>query len=189
MIAPSSEQLAQLADQGYRRVPMAVAVLADMETPLSCYLKLGAGPYSYLLESVQGGAQWGRFSIIGLSSHERIELKNGVIRHFQNGVLTDTHHSNDPLDWIRQYQANLAVATPADLPNLDLPKFSGGLVGYFAYDTVGLVESKVATTFPVDPGLDTPDILLMLSDEAAVFDNLSGRLYLITHVDPASPDA
>ena len=189
MIAPSPERLAELADAGFRRVPVAVAVLADMETPLSCYLKLGAGTYSYLLESVQGGAQWGRFSIIGLGSSERIELNQGVISHHKNGVLFDTQQPSDPLNWIREYQAGLRVATPLDLPELDLPKFTGGLVGYFAYDTVGLVESKVAATFPADPGLDTPEILLMLSDEAAVFDNLSGRLYLITHIDPSSSDA
>ena len=189
MIAPSLEQLANLSARGFKRVPVAMTVLADMETPLSCYLKLGDGAYSYLLESVQGGAQWGRFSMIGLPGHERVSVKNGVVTHVRHGETLAEFAESDPLNWIRDYQASLAVATPADLPDLDLPKFTGGLVGYFAYDTVGMVEPKVAHSFPVDPGLDTPDILLLLSDEVVVFDNLSGRLYLITHVDPAAGDA
>ncbi len=189
MMIPSPERFAQLAKQGWSRVPVASMVLADLETPLSCYLKLGAGPYSYLLESVQGGAQWGRFSMIGLACRERIEYRAGTMRRYQNNELIEEVSPESPLDWVADYQAALAVAPPSELPEFDLPKFTGGLVGHFAYDTVGMVEPRIAATFPNNPGLDTPEIMLLLSEEVAVFDNLSGRLYLITHVDPAAADA
>lgn len=189
MMIPSPERLEALAKQGYRRVPVASVVLADMETPLSCYLKLGAGPYSYLLESVQGGAQWGRFSMIGLSCRERIEYHNGTMRRFQNNQVVETCQPDSPLDWVADYQASLGVAPASAVPELDLPKFTGGLVGHFAYDTVAMVEPRIAASLPVNPGLDTPEILLLLSEEVAVFDNLSGRLYVISHIDPAAPDA
>ena len=93
------------------------------------------------------------------------------------------------LDWVSQYQTSLSVAPADALPEFELPKFTGGLVGHFAYDTVALVEPRIAASLPADRGLDTPEILLMLSEEVAVFDNLSGRLYLITHVDPSVADA
>ena len=189
MMIPSSDRLKELADQGFRRVPVASVVLADMETPLSCYLKLAAGPYSYLLESVQGGAQWGRFSMIGLPCRERIECNHGTMRRFQNNQVVETCQPESPLDWVAEYQTSLAVAPPSAVPELDLPKFTGGLVGHFAYDTVAMVEPRIAASLPADPGLDTPEILLLLSEEVAVFDNLSGRLYVITHIDPAAPDA
>ena len=189
MMIPTAERFAELAAQGFRRVPVASVVLADLETPLSCFLKLASGPYTYLLESVQGGAQWGRYSMIGLACRERIELRDGTMRRFQNGQLIEECQPEAPLDWVAQYQTSLGVAPADALPEFELPKFTGGLVGHFAYDTVALVEPRIAASLPADRGLDTPEILLMLSEEVAVFDNLSGRLYLITHVDPSAADA
>ena len=177
------EQFQKLASQGYNRIPVSREVLADLDTPLSTYLKLADGPYSYLFESVQGGEKWGRYSIIGLPCHtavriygERIEVRAG------DKVVEELHH-NDPLQWIEGFQRRYQV------PQLDdLPRFSGGLVGYFGYDTVRYIEDRLKDGNKPDP-LKTPDILLMVSDEVVVFDNLGGKLLMVVHVDPRQPDA
>lgn len=176
-------QFNDLAQQGYNRIPLAREVLADLDTPLSTYLKLADGPYSYLFESVQGGEKWGRYSIIGLPCETVLKVTGHDIALQQNGQTIETANSDDPLSWIESYQARFKV------PELtDLPKFNGGLVGYFGYDTVRYIEPRLGENKRPDP-LDCPDILLMLSDELVVFDNLSGRLFLIVHADPAQQDA
>lgn len=176
-------QFEQLASEGYNRIPIAREVLADLETPLSTYLKLADGPYSYLFESVQGGEKWGRYSIIGLPCQTVISVRGHSIETYQQDKLTDSETVDDPLAWIESYQQQFQV------PELDnLPKFHGGLVGYFGYDTVRYVEPRL-THAPDDDPLDCPDILLMVSDELVVFDNLSNRLYLIVHADPSQADA
>lgn len=176
-------QFEQLASEGYNRIPVAREVLADLETPLSTYLKLADGRYSYLFESVQGGEKWGRYSIIGLPCQTVISVRSYTVSTYQNDELLDTEKVTDPLAWIENYQQQFNV------PQLDnLPKFHGGLVGYFGYDTVRYVEPRL-THAPEDDPLDCPDILLMVSDELVVFDNLSNRLYLIVHADPSKPDA
>lgn len=176
-------QFEELAQEGFNRIPIAREVLADLETPLSTYLKLADGPYSYLFESVQGGEKWGRYSIIGLPCKTVISVRGHRISTYQDDQLLSTETVTDPLSWIEEYQQQFHV------PNLgNLPKFHGGLVGYFGYDTVRYVEPRLQNV-PDDDPLDCPDILLMVSDELVVFDNLSNRLYLIVHADPAHPDA
>jgi anthranilate synthase component I len=180
------ERFHELADAGYNRIPVTREVLADLDTPLSTYLKLANRPWSFLLESVQGGEKWGRYSIIGLPSRERIEVRGFTVRHYVDDELQGAGEVEDPLDWIEQFQGRFRV------PRLDdQPRFDGGLVGYFGYDTIRYIEprlrSEVAAAKP-DP-LDVPDILLMVCDELVVFDNLSGRLALWTHADPAEPEA
>tara|TARA_R110001592_G_scaffold362471_1_gene676365 strand:+ start:5608 stop:7095 length:1488 start_codon:yes stop_codon:yes gene_type:complete len=177
------ELFSTLAAQGYNRIPVTREVLADLDTPLSTYLKLADGKYSYLLESVHGGEKWGRYSIIGLpcqqvlkisGKHAQLELDNEVI---------EEHDLDDPLAFVEEFQARFKV------PELEgLPRFNGGLVGYFGYDTVRYIEPKLAASCPPDP-LKTPDILLMVSDQLVVFDNLSGKLMLIYHADPSMEDA
>ncbi len=177
------EKFAELTRQGYNRIPVSREILADLDTPLSTYLKLANGPYSYLFESVQGGEKWGRYSIIGLPSHtvlrvygERIEV------HDDDGISEEIQHP-DPLQWIETFQQRYRV------PQLDdLPRFVGGLVGYFGYDVVRYIEPRLKGGPKKDP-LETPDILLMLSDEVIVFDNLRGKLLMIVHVDVDQPDA
>ncbi|MBK1721446.1 anthranilate synthase component I [Thiocystis violacea] len=171
-----------LADQGHNRIPIACEVLADLETPLSVYLKLAKGPYSYLFESVQGGEKWGRYSIIGLPCRTLIKITGDQIRVERDGRLIEEVESPDPLSWIEAYQARFRVAELGDLP-----RFTGGLVGYFGYDTIRYIEPKLATC-PNPDQLGTPDILLMESDEVVVFDNLSGRMYIILHLDPTAGD-
>ena len=162
----------------YRRVPVVLESLADMDTPLSVYMKLAKGPYSYLLESSQGGEKWGRYSIIGLPARTIIKVYGDEVTVSVDGEITEQHTTQDPLSFIESFQSRYEVE---DIP--DLPRFYGGLVGYFGYDTVRYVEKRLRDTTPPDP-LGTPDILLMVSEEVVVFDNVKGRMQLISLVDP-----
>jgi anthranilate synthase component 1 len=177
------EQFQALAAQGYNRIPVMREVLADLDTPLSVYLKLAGGPYSYLFESVQGGEKWGRYSIIGLPCRTALKVHGHEVTVMQDGALAEKLAVADPLAWIEDYQRRYRVP-----PLAGLPRFTGGLVGYFGYDTVRYVEVKLARGDKPDP-LHTPDILLLVSEEVVVFDNLKGTLYLIVHADPARDDA
>lgn len=177
------ERFRALAEAGFNRIPVTREVLADLDTPLSTYLKLADEPWTFLLESVQGGEKWGRYSIIGLPSHERIEVRGFTISHIRQGECIERVEVADPLAWIEAFQGRFRV------PNLDdQPRFDGGLVGYFGYDTIRYIEPRLRGVEKPDP-LGVPDILLMVCDELVVFDNLSGRLTLWTHADPAAADA
>jgi anthranilate synthase component 1 len=177
------EQFDRLAASGYNRIPVYREVLADLDTPLSTYLKLASGPYSYLFESVQGGEKWGRYSIIGLPCHEVLKVYGEKISITRDGQVIEETERDDPLTFVEEYQARF------NAPDLDeLPRFNGGLVGYFGYDTVRYIEKRLRNTCPPDQ-IGTPDILLMVSDEIVVFDNLRGKLHLIVHVDPAMDGA
>jgi anthranilate synthase component 1 len=163
-------------DQGYNRIPLVEEVFADLDTPLSTYLKLANAPYSYLLESVQGGEQWGRYSIIGLPARTIIHVIDQTITITKDKQQVSKETVDDPLQWISDYQAQIRV------PDIDgLPRFSGGLVGYFGYETIRYIEPKLAQKTPKKDTLNTPDILLMLSDEVVIFDNLTNRLFVIVH--------
>ena len=166
-----------LVDQGYNRIPVICEVLADLDTPLSVYLKLVDGPFGFLFESVQGGEKWGRYSIIGLPCRTVLRVRDHSISVTVDGETVETAEVEDPLDFIAAFQARYRV------PELKgLPRFSGGLVGYFGYDTVSFIEPRLSHPEKPDP-LGCPDILLMVADEVVVFDNLSGRMYLIVHAD------
>ncbi len=168
-------QFQALAAQGYTRIPVIREVLADLETPLSTYLKVGRGPYSYLLESVLGGEKWGRYSIIGLPCRTVVRVTGHQVRLEQDGAVVEQHTVTDPLAWIAAYQERHQVPV-----STDQPRFTGGLVGYFGYDTVRYIEPRLGFPDKPDP-IGTPDILLMLSDEVVVFDNLKGKLYIVVH--------
>ncbi len=170
----------RLVDEGFNRIPVAREVLADLDTPLSTYLKLADAPYSYLLESVQGGEKWGRYSIIGLPCRKIIRVRGERITVEHAGEIVESLTCPDPLDWIQDFQRRYRVPATGE----GLPRFIGGLVGYFGYDTIRYIEPKLAQNPNPDP-LDNPDILLLVSEDLVVFDNLAGRLYLITLVDPA----
>ena len=171
-----------LARQGHNRIPLVCEVLADLDTPLSVYLKLAEGPYSYLFESVQGGEKWGRYSIIGLPCRSVLKVSGNRITLERDGAPIEETESADPLAWIADFQARFEVAHHAGMP-----RFTGGLVGYFGYDTIRYIEPRLAQS-PNPDRLGTPDILLMVSDEVVVFDNLSGRMYIILHLDPTAGD-
>ncbi|WP_298236176.1 anthranilate synthase component I [uncultured Azohydromonas sp.] len=172
-----------LAAEGFNRIPLIAEAFADLETPLSLYLKLAGGrPHSFLLESVVGGERFGRYSFIGLPARTLLcatGLKTEIVT---DGQVVETHEGN-PLDFIAAYQQRFK---PALRPGL--PRFCGGLAGYFGYDAVRFMESKLARTVK-EGGIGTPDILLLQTEEIAVIDNLSGRLYLIVWADPAQPEA
>ncbi len=177
------EQFQQLAEEGYNRIPLMHQVLADLETPVSSYLKLAEGPYSYLFESVQGGEKWGRFSFIGLPCRKVLKVYDHDIVIELDGKEQQRFTVTDPLAYIEEFKNQYKV------PELDnVPLFHGGLVGYFSYDTVRLVEKRLATSVPKDE-LGVPDILLMVSDEVLAFDNLAGTLSLVKLVDPAEKNA
>ena len=171
------EKYQQLVSEGYNRIPLMREILADLDTPLSTYLKVAKGPFSYLFESVQGGEKWGRYSIIGLPCNTVLTVQGQHIEVRCSGSITEQEDSDDPLAWIEAYQSRFKV------PELDgLPRFKGGLVGYFGYDTIRYIEPRLKDNVNPDP-LKNPDILLMLSEELVVFDTLSGKLMIIVYAD------
>ncbi len=168
----------ELARQGYSHAPVMRTVLADFETPLSVYYKLANAPYSYLFESVQGGDKWGRYSIIGLPCKTHIRVEGQQIKVLRDGEVIEHQVAVDPLAWLEAYQTQFKV-----LEQPGLPKFCGGLVGYFGYDTVRYVEPRLAKTQPERDDIGAADILLMVSHELVVFDNLSGQVHVIVQAD------
>lgn len=176
-------EFARLSAQGYTRIPLHCEVVADFENPLSTFAKLANQSYSFLLESVQGGEKWGRYSIIGLPCSTIIRIHAHKISIERDGVQTESFEHADPLTWIDEYQQQFT------LPDIDgLPRVTGGLVGYFGYDTVRLIEPRLGPNLHPDP-LGNPDILLMEANELVVFDNLSCKLTLLVLVDPTAEDA
>jgi anthranilate synthase component 1 len=179
-----------LSAQGYNRIPLMAEAFADLETPLSLYLKLafarGGGAYSFLLESVVGGERFGRYSFIGLPARTLLRSRgfgpDAMTEVVTDGIVTEVNHDN-PLDFVASYQQRFKVALRPGLP-----RFCGGLAGYFGYDTVRHIEKKLVASCPPDT-LGCPDILLLQCEELAVIDNLSGKLYLIVYADPTQPEA
>ncbi|QEL55146.1 anthranilate synthase component I [Chromobacterium paludis] len=177
-----AQEFDRLAAQGYNRIPVMQELLADLDSPLSIYLKLANQPYSYLMESVVGGERHGRYSIVGLPADTRIRV-NGRKAQVECGDKVIERHEGDPLAFIESFQQRFRIP---ELPGL--PRYSGGLVGYFGYDTIRYVERRLADAQKPD-AIGTPDILLMLSEEIAIVDNLSGKLYLVVYADPEVPNA
>ena len=179
-----------LASQGYNRIPLIAEAFADLETPLSLYLKLAfsrdGGKYSFLLESVVGGERFGRYSFIGLPARTLLRAQGfgaaATTEVVRDGLVIEKNQGN-PLDFIAAYQQRFKVALRPGLP-----RFCGGLAGYFGYDTVRYIEKKLENSCPPDT-LGCPDILLLECEELAVIDNLSGKLYLIVYADPGQPEA
>jgi anthranilate synthase component I len=179
----NEEKFQQLAAEGFNRIPVAREVLADTETPLSTYLKLAKGKHSYFFESVQGGEKWGRYSIIGLPCSTVVRVQNKKITVELNGDITEELEVENPFEFIADFKSRYRVAEATDRH-----RFAGGLVGYFAYDTVRYVETTIGQSSGSDE-IGTPDILLMLSEEVIVFDNLRGTISFVINVDPAEVDS
>jgi anthranilate synthase component 1 len=173
----------RLAAQGYNRIPVTLETFADLDTPLSIYLKLANAPYTYLLESVHGGERFGRYSIIGLSSPTRIVVNDHQILVLTGNRIAEREDDSNPLEFIGKYMKRFRAA-----PSTGLPRFCGGLVGCFGYDTVRYIETKLTRTRKADE-LGTPDIVLLLSEEIAVVDNVSGKLTLVVYAEPGVPGA
>ena len=179
----SHEQFQQFAADGHTRIPVVREVLSDLDTPLSVYLKLADGPHTYLFESVEGGERFGRYSIIGLPARRVYAFAGHMLYVTEHGELVESREVADPFAEVERLRSEHSV------PKLEgLPGFSGGLVGWFGFECIQYIEPRLAGGDKPDE-LGTPDILLMLSEEVAVFDNLKGRLYLIVHADPREPQA
>jgi anthranilate synthase component 1 len=189
----NATEFLSLQQQGYNRIPLTTQAFADLETPLSLYLKLAAepggsepAPNSFLLESVVGGERFGRYSFIGLPARTWLRSSGfGTAARTEvvtDGVVVETSTDN-PLDFIAAYQRRFKVALQPGMP-----RFCGGLAGYFGYDAVRYIEKKLQATCPPDE-LGTPDILLLQCEELAVIDNLSGKLHIMVYVDPEQPAA
>jgi anthranilate synthase component 1 len=163
---------------GFNRIPLMREVLADLDTPLSVYLKLARGPYSYLFESVQGGEKWGRYSIIGLPARTLLRVRGDEVTVEKDGAPVERETVTDPLGYVQRFKARYTVPEIAGLP-----RFTGGLVGYFGYETIRYIEPRLGRMTKPD-AIGAPDILLMVSDEVVVFDNLKGMLYVVIHVNP-----
>ncbi|GAB2669404.1 anthranilate synthase component I [Arenimonas aestuarii] len=179
----SAEQFQTLAKAGHNRIPVVREVLSDLDTPLSVYLKLADGSHTYLFESVEGGETWGRYSIIGLPARRTYTFRGHELEVREHGEVVETRTLEDPLAEVDRLRASFKVPRIPELPG-----FTGGLVGYFGFETIGWIESRLAGGDKPDQ-LGTPDALLMLSEELAVFDNLKGRLYLVVHANPDEPHA
>ena len=179
----SKNDFNKLAKKGYNRIPLMCEVLADLDTPLSTYTKICNFSYSYLFESVEGGEKWGRYSIIGLPAKKIISVTGEKVKITENSKLIDEYNTSDPLKEIEKIQQSYKVAQIEGMP-----RFSGGLVGYFGYETIRYIEPRLNKNNKEDP-IGSPDILLMVSDEVVVFDNLSGKLFIIVHADPKKNDA
>ena len=180
----TEEKFKQLAAQGYNRVPVVAETFADLDTPLSIYLKLANRSNTYLLESVVGGERFGRYSFIGLATPIRIRAVGRLVTVMHGDAVTERSQSGDPLQFVREFLSRYKIAEPPGLP-----RFCGGLVGYFGYDTVRWIEPKLSGGWLKRDPLGCPDMLLLVSEELAVVDNLTGKLYLVVFADPSKPRA
>jgi len=171
-------QFNSLIENGFNHIPLSREVLVDTDTPLALYLKLANNPYSYFLESVQGGEKWGRYSFVGLAAETVIKVNDYDVSIEKNGKLHKQYKVADPLAWIEDYQSKFKV------PQLEeLPDFNGGLVGYFGYEIIKFIEPKLKNIKKKDE-LNVPDILLMVSNDLLVVDNLTSKVHIITHINP-----
>jgi len=171
-------QFTSLIKQGFNHIPFSKEIVVDTDTALALYLKLANTPYSYFLESVQGGEKWGRYSFIGLAAEKVIKIYDYEVRVEVNGVLEEQYEVKDPLKWIENYQNQFNVPKLADLPD-----FNGGLVGYFGYEIIRYIEPRLKKIDKTDE-LNVADILLMVSNDLLVVDNLSSKVHIITHINP-----
>jgi anthranilate synthase component I len=174
----------RLAAQGFNRVPLVAETFADLDTPLSLYLKLANRSNTYLLESVEGGERFGRYSFIGLAAPVCLRAVGRLVTVTHGDAIVEKSQSADPLEFVREFLSRYRVA---ELPGL--PRFCGGLVGYFGYDAVRWIEPRLSGGWLKPDPIGCPDMLLLLSEELAVIDNLSGKLYLVVYADPEKPRA
>ncbi len=175
----TEQQYYDFANQGYNRIPLYRCVSADLDTPLSAWLKLANGKNTFLLESVVGGSRWGRYSIIGLSADTSYVARDNQITKYVLGEIEESYSCENILDELREIKAEYKVPK---IP--ELPAFNGGLVGYLGYEIIEHIEDKLKGKTPKDE-LHIPDVNLMVAEEIAVFDNLAGKVWIIIHADPS----
>ncbi len=166
---------------GYNRIPMVKEILADLDTPLSIYLKLANAPNTFLLESVEGGETWGRYSIIGLTAAAVLTVRDGVCQ-VTGATADEPIRLADPFAAIEVFRNRFRAP---ELPGL--PRFSGGLVGYFSHDVVGYIEPTLSQEAGPDE-LGCPDVYLLLAEELVIFDNLRGTVQILVHAHTEDAD-
>ena len=171
--SPSLEEVQELAATG-NTIPVFRELPADLETPVSVYLKLRDGGPSFLLESVEKGEQVGRYSFLGVRPPLTLCAQGDqMVVGGADGAELE-RRQGDPFEAVRDL---LAERCPVEVPGL--PRFSGGAVGYFGYDTVRFIERLPATA---QRKLDIPDMVLMFSDNLVVFDHVKHRLLVIANM-------
>ncbi|MFB3816522.1 MAG: anthranilate synthase component I [Candidatus Methylomirabilales bacterium] len=172
MYSPTLPQFRDLARKG-RCIPVSRQILADMETPVSAFRKVDSGNYAFLLESVEGGEQWGRYSFLGSNPSLVLRVKDGSADLLRGEAPERLPDIADPFEALahvlRGYEA---VAVPG------LPRFTGGLVGYLAYDAVRHLERLPATA---KDDLDLPEAVFLLTDTLLAFDNVTHRITVISN--------
>ena len=137
--------------QGYHRIPVSKTLEGFNIDPINIYEKISDKSYSYLLESIEGGKKWSRYTIIGLPSQDYIELIKGKLYLHESGKTSEID-TDSPIEWIQNYNEDLKVHCANNLP-----EFQGGLVGYFGFDTVKIFEPNIQISNQTDL-LKTPDI-------------------------------
>nr|WP_171494506.1 anthranilate synthase component I [Acinetobacter brisouii] len=180
------ELFQQLQQQGFNTIPVYRRRLADTDTPLSVFARLKQHSQAYLFESVEGGENWARYSIIGLGESTIFSCNAGQLTIQQADGQITQQQCSDPFQYIRDFQAQFKVPTQQEIP--ELPSFTGGLVGYFGYDAVRYIEPRLKNVPAEDP-VGLPDIWMMLSKTVIVFDNLKDTLFIIVHADTQDADA
>ncbi|EZQ01092.1 anthranilate synthase component I [Acinetobacter sp. Ver3] len=182
----TSTQFQQLQSQGFNLIPVYRQRLADTDTPLSVFARLKQHQQAYLFESVEGGENWARYSIIGLGESTVFSCNEGQLTIQKADGQVESFECQDPFQYIRDFQSQFKVPSKAELP--DLPNFTGGLVGYLGYDAVRYIEPRLNNVPDADP-VGLPDLWLMLSKTVVVFDNLKDTLFIIVHADTQDADA
>ena len=171
--------------QGYSHAPLVKKRLMDAQTPVSVFSKVrDLSGSAYLFESVEGGERWARYSMIGLGSDLILQYTDGQMTVKRNDSIT-TDSVDDPFDYLRTLMAGYNMPSHEHIPTL--PSFSGGLVGYFGYDMVRVIEPSVGKSDAPNP-MTMPDMWLMLSMSVIVFDNLENTLSIIVYADCNSDD-
>ena len=182
MYYPDIKEFKKKAGQG-NLVPVYREMLADMLTPVSAFLKIDSGRYSFLLESVEGGEKWARYSFLGAdpSVIVRTSGNKGFIE--TKGSTEERELTADPVEFLKE---TMAQYRPVPVPGL--PRFFGGAVGYAGYDVVSFLEN-IGTR--EKPGVDCPDLFFMLTDTLLIFDNVAQKIKVVAnaHVGEAGPEA
>ena len=174
MLKPSLQEFKEKARHG-NLIPVYKEVLADTETPVSAYMKIGGGAYSFLLESVEGGEKWAQYCFLGCDPSIIVSLRGTTVTITKNGQVEErqTETNENPLTGIKEV---LAKYVPVEVDGL--PRFSGGAVGFISYDMVRSFEELPQKT---EDDLEVPDALFIITDTLLIFDNVSQTIKIVSN--------
>jgi anthranilate synthase component I len=176
---PDFEVFSELASQG-NLIPVYREIMADMDTPVSAFKKIDDGRFSFLLESIEGGEKWARYTFLGSNPAVVIRSKGTTVEVLGDDGSLRREEVTDPLDFVKQYLDNFR---PVEVDGL--PRFFGGAVGYLGYDMVRYFE-RLSLTKPAD--IDAYDSYLVITDTILVFDNIRQKIKVVSnaHVEPGT---